>query len=131
MFNLNLRIGTKLAISAAFSVLLLLAAVYNQGRINSITDALDRQARAYDAVQKAILEAGIANRRILMFGREIRLSSTLKELEYPIERLNTYTKQGNEFLERASSLSTEASDKQKIAGALEAFNAQSKIMLEL
>jgi methyl-accepting chemotaxis protein len=128
---LSLRIGTKLALSAAVGVVLVTGMVINQARVNSATDALDEQVRRSDNLQKAILEAEIATRRILMFGRDVRLSMSLKELDYPIERITTYTRQGNEIFTKAASTATDPTDKQKIADALDAFNAQSKVMFEL
>ena len=51
----RLRIGMKLAISAAIGVLLVTGMIVNQLRVNALTSALDTQVKSSDTLLKNIL----------------------------------------------------------------------------
>src|SRR5262249_46983408 len=63
-FLRKLRIGTKLGIAAALGVLLVVFQAGNQIRVHWISDRFDAEIKAADTVDRAMLEAEIALRRV-------------------------------------------------------------------
>ena len=55
----NLRIGMKLAISAAIGVLLVTGMMINQARVAAITSSLDAEVKASDALLKGTSVDGV------------------------------------------------------------------------
>src|ERR1700712_434123 len=80
MLKINFRIGTKLAISAGLGVVLVVAMVGNQTWVNQLNNRIARDIKASETVQKAVLQADIAQRRLLVQTRDIRNAMNAKDI---------------------------------------------------
>ena len=74
MFNLKLRISSKLAIASGFGVLALAIMVANDGWDSRVRDRLTAEVKAIESVQKSVLTASIATRRVALMNRDVRLA---------------------------------------------------------
>jgi len=101
MAGLKLRIGTKLAISAGIGVLLLGAINVNNVIDGRIRGEFARDARNGEIVQRAALEAMVATRRLVIMGRDIRLSGKQEEVDKTLGMAAGFAQAGNKALDVA------------------------------
>src|SRR5258708_37364485 len=91
MAALKLRIGAKLAISAGFGILVLAGIVVNDQIDGRLRAGLADEARRGDIVQRSALEAMIAVRRMVIMGRDIRLSGKVEEVDKTLGMATGFT----------------------------------------
>jgi hypothetical protein len=123
MSAFKFRIGTKLAITAGFGVVMVAAMVINQIRVNASSQALGAQAGANEAVLRNVLGGEIALRRTIIMNRDIRMATVEAVLDQSYGRLNQFTKDGREALDRAIGKATLASDREALAKSKDLFNS--------
>jgi methyl-accepting chemotaxis protein len=122
MSAFKFRIGTKLAITAGFGVVMVAAMVINQIRVNASSEALGGQAVANEAVLRNVLIGEIALRRTIIMNRDIRMATTPAGVDQSYGRLNQFTKDGREALDRAISKASLASDREALNKAKGLFD---------
>ncbi|MDB5601290.1 MAG: putative methyl-accepting chemotaxis receptor/sensory transducer [Xanthobacteraceae bacterium] len=101
MLNLKLRIGAKLAISASVGVLLVAAMIANQIRVNQVNKGNDARITASQELQKSIMSADVAARRIVIMNRDSRAASKADEVDSAVQRMNAFAKEGQQALDAA------------------------------
>jgi methyl-accepting chemotaxis protein len=131
MARMSLRIGGKLAASAAVGVVLVAGIIANQLHSNGVTAALDRDIRASETVQKAILGTEIAQRRLVNAHSDIRHARNPNEVSAALKRLQDHTGNGNRSFEAATVAAHSPQARQEIAGAKDSFNRYSAVGVEL
>jgi methyl-accepting chemotaxis protein len=122
MSGFKFRIGTKLAITAGFGVVMVAAMVINQIRVNASSEALSGQASANEAVLRNVLTGEIALRRTIIMNRDIRMATTPAGVDQSYGRLSQFTKDGREALDRAISKAALASDREALNKAKGLFD---------
>jgi methyl-accepting chemotaxis protein len=123
MSAFKFRIGAKLAITAGFGVVMVAAMVINQIRVNASSAALSGQAAANEAVLRNVLGAEIALRRTIIMNRDIRMATTAAGVDQSYGRLNQFTKDGREALDRAISKASLAADREALNKAKGLFDS--------
>jgi methyl-accepting chemotaxis protein len=131
MAKLHLRIGSKLALSAAAGVILVVAMVGNQVRVNQLTRDLAGEVKESEALQKAALESEIALRQLILIDRDIRLAAAPEEIDAILERLAGHTTKGDAAYNAAIASAAVAEDRRNLVAARGAFDAYSGMSSEL
>jgi hypothetical protein len=108
MSAFKFRIGTKLAITAGFGVVMVAAMVINQIRVNASSEALSGQAAANEAVLRNVLTGEIALRRTIIMNRDIRMATTPAVVDQSYGRLSQFTKDGTSFIPSAMTFGSTA-----------------------
>ena len=98
---LNLRIGPKLAISAAIGLLMVAALAANDMWDRHVQAGLAAEAKNAATVQTAALTAFVATRRVVIGGRDLRLAGTPQLVDEVLTRIGTSKAAGNAALDRA------------------------------
>ena len=117
MAALKLRIGTKLAISAGVGVLLLGAIIVNNLIDGRIRGELAKDARNGEIVQRSALDAMIATRRLVIMGRDIRLSGKPEEVDKTLGQAAGFAQAGNKALDNAIAVSADGQGRQRLVQA--------------
>ena len=117
MFNLKLRISSKLAIASGFGVLALAIMVANDGWDSRVRDRLTAEVKAIESVQKSVLTASIATRRVALMNRDVRLANKDQDLEDAIRKLDLYGADGVRAFDAASSKAVHESRRQLLERA--------------
>ncbi|MEN3347691.1 MAG: hypothetical protein V7632_1326, partial [Bradyrhizobium sp.] len=123
MSAFKFRIGTKLAITAGFGVVMVAAMVINQIRVNASSEALSGQAAANEAVLRSVLTGEIALRRTIIMNRDIRMATTPAGVDQSYGRLSQFTRDGREALDRAISKASIAVDREALNKAKGLFDS--------
>ena len=101
-FNLlNLRIGPKLAVSAAVGLLMVAALAANDMWDRHVQAGLAAEAKNAKTVQTSALTAFVATRRVVIGGRDLRLAGTPQLVDEVVTRIGTSKTAGNAALDRA------------------------------
>jgi methyl-accepting chemotaxis protein len=127
----KLRIGTKLGIAAALGVLLVLVQAGNQLRVYGLTQTLDADIRAADTVDRAVLEAEVALRRVSIQVRSIRGSSTAAEIDVIIKRINEIEAPAAATLDLALATTTSPDERANLAKSKELYKTYMAAGLEM
>jgi len=101
MLNLKLRIGAKLAISASIGVLLVVAMIVNQIRVNQVNKGNDARLTASQELQKSVMGADVALRRLIIMNRDSRTGAKAEEVDTAVQRMNAFAKEGQQALDAA------------------------------
>src|SRR5688572_20864916 len=101
MLNLKLRIGAKLAISASVGVLLVVAMIGNQIRVNQVNKGNDARLTASQELQKSVLGADVAMRRLIIMNRDSRAAAKGEDVDSAVQRMNAFAKEGQQALDAA------------------------------
>jgi methyl-accepting chemotaxis protein len=123
MSAFHFRIGAKLAISAVIGVMLVVAMVGNQARVNHLATRLDDEVTASETLQKNALSAEVALQQLILIDLEIRLTLVPQAIESILDDLWRHTAAGNKAYDLALGVATTVQDRQDIVAAKEAFNA--------
>jgi HAMP domain-containing protein len=101
-FNfVNLRIGPKLAVSAAAGLLMVAALVANDMWDRSVQNGLAADAKNAATVQTSALTAFVATRRVVIGGRDLRLAGTPALVDEALGRIGTSKAATHTALDRA------------------------------
>jgi methyl-accepting chemotaxis protein len=115
MAALKLRIGTKLAISAGVGILVLVGIVANdQIDSRSRANLLD-EARRGEIVEKSALEAMVATRRMVIMGRDIRLSGKIEEVDKVLGMAAGFNQAAVKALDTAIGTALEGQGRRRLA----------------
>jgi len=117
MASLKLRIGTKLAISAGVGVLILAGIMVNNYIDGRIRSDLAMDARNGEIVQRSALEAMVATRRMVIMGRDIRLSGKPEEVDKTLGMADGFAQAGTKALDNAIAVSVDGQGRQRLVKA--------------
>src|SRR5215217_201573 len=98
----RLRIGAKLALSAAAGIVVLAGLLANEQRLSSSLDRLHREAVGAERMVEQLLLGDIAIRRAQVVARDLRLAITPKKLDEAEVQLAAMSTQGAAALDAAS-----------------------------
>jgi methyl-accepting chemotaxis protein len=114
MRKLNLRIGTKLAATAGFGVLLVMGIIVNQQLSNTSVAHQDDVASSEQFTAADILHAGIGLQRMQLETREIRLSISGREADEALARLQASVEEATKHLNAAGGRTTQTENRQRL-----------------
>jgi methyl-accepting chemotaxis protein len=121
MFAVKFRIGTKLAISAGAGLLMVGALAINELWDRSARAALAAETKNATDVQAATLAASTTMRRVVISGRDIRLSMTVAEVDEAKKRTEAFATEGNQLFDRAAAATKDNSGRQRLDRAKDLF----------
>jgi methyl-accepting chemotaxis protein len=121
MFPVKFRIGTKLAISAGAGLLMVGALVTNELWDRSARAALAAEAKNATNVQAAALAASTTMRRVVISGRDIRLSMTIADVDEAKKRTDAFATEGNQLFDRAAATAKDNNGRQQLERAKALF----------
>jgi methyl-accepting chemotaxis protein len=138
MIKLN-RIGYKLGIAGAFSILLAIGMVANQTTSETKVKEADTIADRYQAVADSALSADVALRQMQIRARAVRFARTIAEVEQAVAELHSFEASGRKFAGFAQENALKAENKQRFerikslmtdysAGITELGDAQKKLL---
>jgi methyl-accepting chemotaxis protein len=107
------RIGYKLGIAGAFSVLLAVGMVANQITSESSVKEADGVADHYQAVADSALSAEVALRQMQIRARGVRFARTVAETDQAVEELHQFEASGRKFAGFAEDNALKAENKQR------------------
>ncbi len=131
MPKFHFRIGGKLAVSALVGVVLVLAMVGNQARVNRLGRYLAETVEMSETLQRAAAQAEIALRQLTVTDREIRLATTQDGIKSILEDVQRHNDNGNKAYDLALATATVSIDRTDFEFAREAFNEYSVTAKEL
>jgi hypothetical protein len=105
--RLNMRIGTKLAVTALVGGLLVAGMIVNQQLSNSSVAQLAELARNEQVVTADLLHAGVALQRMQTGTREIRLAVSEREADQALTQLREEMAKAVTYLQSAVQLSND------------------------
>jgi methyl-accepting chemotaxis protein len=114
MLSLNLRIGTKLATTALFGVLLVVGMIVNQELGNDSVRRLDEVAGSEQLTATDILHAGIDLQRMQAQTREMRLAISTREVDEALARLRTSADMATKYLTAAEQRTAQADNRERL-----------------
>ncbi len=113
MSRLNMRIGTKLAITVSIGVVLVAGMILNQRlSTTSVAEQADLE-RAEQFVTADILRAGVALQRMQIGTREIRLAISEREADQALAALRASVGSAIGYLQAAVQLSVDEENRQR------------------
>jgi len=107
MFDLKLRIGAKLAISAGIGVILVTGMVINEQWSNDSSTKSTETVSQQQAVQSETLSASFAFRGMQIAARDLRLADTPADLEKAYAAIGTQGTATTKLLDTAIQISTQ------------------------
>jgi methyl-accepting chemotaxis protein len=131
MLDFRFKIGAKLAATAVLGVLLVVAMVGNQARVNRLARNLADEMKTSETLQKAAMSAEIALRQLIAVNRDIRLAGTPKDIDSILGVLKQYTAEGNKAYEIALASSLISENRNDLRAARDSFKAYANTSLEL
>jgi methyl-accepting chemotaxis protein len=131
MLKLNIRIGTKLGLSALIGLVLVAGMVGNQARVNVLTHKLFDRVTESGKLQTAALEAETALHQLISIDRDIRLAKTSSDINYVLQHLTNHAVRGNAAYDAAMAAATLEDDRQFLITAKEAFGSYVAMAQEL
>jgi hypothetical protein len=131
MSKFHFRIGAKLTLSALIGVILVLAMVGNQARVNALSRHLAHTMDLGEALKKTAERAETALRQLILTDREIRLATTQNGIKSILEDIEQHIDNGNKSYDLALATATEAGDRTEFGLAKEAFNEYAGTAKEL
>jgi methyl-accepting chemotaxis protein len=116
MLHLKLRIGAKLAISAALGIAVMAGlGVYDTVDRNARKQLAD-EARAGQTVQMAAADASLAIHRLVIVNRDIRLATSPALVDQARKQAVVYATEGRDALDRALKVAT-GTEREQLATA--------------
>jgi methyl-accepting chemotaxis protein len=122
MFELKLRIGTKLAIASGIGVFLVAGMVVNEQLSNNSVDALTKLVIVHGGVAANALAADNALMRAQLADRYLRTALTSKELEDGRERLQKAAADGEAVLSNLEREAVFAENRERFGKIHQMFN---------
>jgi methyl-accepting chemotaxis protein len=110
----NLRIGSKLAITSALSILLIGVMIYSQMSGNAAVRKMNEIAISQQTVAHDAIEAKASIRGLQIGGRDVRLAGVTSDLQKANEYVAARQKSAMEFSEAMLKLSKSAENRERI-----------------
>jgi len=110
----NLRIGSKLAITSALSILLIGVMIYSQMSGNAAVRKMNEIAISQQTVAHDAIEAKASIRGLQIGGRDVRLAGVPSDLQKANEYVEARQKSAMEFSEAMLKLSKSAENRERI-----------------
>jgi methyl-accepting chemotaxis protein len=114
---LKLRIGAKLAISAGVGILVLAGIVVNDRVDSNVRAGLIDDSRRGEAVEKSALEATVAVRRMIIMGRDMRLTGKVEDVDKIVGMANGFAQTANKALDTALGSAQEGQTRRRLEEA--------------
>lgn len=111
----NLRIGTKLAVSSVFSILLIGGMIFAQINGNAAVRNANEIANGQQTIARDAIDTKASIRGMQTGGRDIRLASTPPELQKASDYLAARLKSVNDFTDEMLKLSHSPENRERIA----------------
>ena len=111
----NLRIGTKLAVTSVFSILLIGGMIYAQITGNAAVRKANEIANGQQTIARDAIDTKASIRGMQTGGRDIRLASTAADLQKAADYLAARLKSVNEFTDEMLKLSRSPENRERIA----------------
>jgi len=111
----NLRIGTKLAVSSMFSILLIGGMIFAQINGNAAVRNANEIANGQQTIARDAIDTKASIRGMQTGGRDIRLASTPPELQKASDYLAARLKSVNDFTDEMLKLSHSPENRERIA----------------
>jgi methyl-accepting chemotaxis protein len=127
----KLRIGTKLGITAALGVLLVLAMVGNQIRVRALTRQLADGVKAAETVERAVMQAENYLRGVNVENRALRAAATTAEIDALVQHIKELDGTANKALDTALANAAPGENRDNLAKARELYHGYTAINLEL
>ena len=108
MFRFKLRIATKLGLAGGVALLTVGAIALNQSWDRQARAALGAEDDNATTVRVASLTAAVATRRVVLMGRDIRLSTSEGDVDEILKRAGGFGAEGVKALESAAAAATGA-----------------------
>ena len=128
--GMKFRIGTKLAITAGFGVVMVTAMVANQIRVNASSATLSAQASSGEAMLRAIITAEVALRRTIIMNRDIRMAVAAPAINQSEDRLRQFVKDGQQALDRAIPRAVMPETREQLVKSKQLFDSYAAMMHE-
>jgi len=113
-FILNLRIGTKLAIASAISILLVAAMIASQMIGNANVRAKSDAATAQQSIARDAAEAKASIRGLQIAVRDIRLARSAADLQKSTDYLSERSKSASRYIDDILQLSKSAENRERV-----------------
>ena len=123
MRKFKIRIGIKVGSSALVGLVLVAGMVWNQARVNRLTQDLISQAALSRNLQQAALEAKVRLNELISIDRDLRLAKTASDVNVVLQHLKSRAADANSSYDSAAALSTQDEDRQFLTKAKAAFNS--------
>jgi len=131
MLKFRFQIGAKLAATAVLGVLLVVAMVGNQARVNRLARNLADEMKTSETLQKAAMSAEVALRQLIAVNRDIRLAATPKDIDRILGVLKEHTAEGTKAYEIALASSIISENRNDLRAARDSFKAYATTSTEL
>jgi methyl-accepting chemotaxis protein len=122
MRKLNIRIGTKLGISALVGLLLVAGMIGNQAQVNRVTRDLMSKAAQSRKLQQAALEARINLNELISIDRDIRLAKSAPEIDFVLQFLQNRAGRADKAYDGAIAIADLDDDRELLQTAKQAFD---------
>jgi methyl-accepting chemotaxis protein len=123
MRKFKIRIGIKVGSSALIGLVLVAGMVWNQTRVNRLTQGLISQAALSRNLQQTALEAKLRLNELISIDRDLRLTKTASDVNVVLQHLKSRAADANSAYDGAAALAEQDEDKQFLAKAKAAFNS--------
>ena len=114
-FIQNLRIGTKLAVTSVFSILLIGGMIFAQITGNAAVRNANETANGQQTIARDAIDTKASIRGMQTGARDIRLASTAADLQKAADYLAARLKSVNEFTDEMLKLSRSPENRERIA----------------
>src|SRR6478672_6335972 len=112
MRKFKIRIGTKVGSSAVIGLVLVAGMVWNQARVNRLTQDLISQAALSRNLQQAALEAKVRLNELISIDRDLRLAKTASDVNVLLQHLKSRAADANSAYDSAAAMSRQDEDGQ-------------------
>jgi hypothetical protein len=123
MRKFKIRIGIKVGSSALVGLILVAGTVWNQARVNRLTQDLISQAALSRNLQQAALEAKVRLNELISIDRDLRLAKTSSDVNAVLQHLKSRAADANSAYDSAIAIVGQDEDRQFLAKAQAAFNS--------
>ena len=123
MRKFKIRIGIKVGSSALVGLVLVAGMVWNQARVNRLTQDLISQAALSRNLQQAALEAKVRLNELISIDRDLRLAKTASDVNVVLQHLKSRAIDANSAYDSATAIARQDEDRQFLTKAKAAFNS--------
>jgi len=123
MRKFKIRIGTKIGSSALVGLVLVAGMVWNQARVNRLTQSLIGQAALSRNLQRSALEAKVRLNELISIDRDLRLAKTSSDVNAVLQHLKSRAADANTAYDSAIAIARRDEDSQFLTKARAAFNS--------
>src|SRR5438046_2448677 len=123
MRKFKIRIGIKVGSSALVGLVLVAGMVWNQARVNRLTQDLISQTALSRNLQQAALEAKVRLNELISIDRDLRLAKTSSDVNVVLQHLKSRAADANSSAyDSAMAIARQDEDRQFLTKAKAAFN---------